>query len=274
VVTEKPRDSFTYKEVRRFEFDMLRKWGVKGVKIDFWQSDKQNVFQLYHDVMKDAADYKIMVNFHGCTLPRGWERTYPHLMSMEAVRGEECYIFDKAYPDKAPGQNTITPFTRNVVGPMDYTPVGFSDNNNKHKTTSAHELALAALFETGWLHFTDGAKSYLDLPSVPKDFLKQVPVAWDDTRFVAGYPGKYVVLARRKGNTWYLAGVNGQNIAWDEQLKLGSWLGQGKYELTLIKDGAEPRKLATEKQTFESGQELTVKMLPYGGFAGTLKPVK
>lgn len=120
-----------------------------------------------------------MVNFHGCTLPRGWERTWPHLMSMEAVRGEECYIFDPKYPESAPGQNTILPFTRNAVGPMDYTPVGLSDNKHPHLTTFAHELALSVLFESGWVHFTDKAESYLELPRVPKEFLKQVPVAWD-----------------------------------------------------------------------------------------------
>jgi alpha-glucosidase len=186
VVTEKPRDTLTSKPVRRFELDMLKKWGVKGIKVDFFQSDKQDVINLYHGILQDAADFQIMVNFHGCTLPRGWERTWPHLMSMEAVRGEECYIFDPKYPERAPMQNTIIPFTRNVVGPMDYTPVTFSDNRNPRRTTAAHELALAVLFETGWIHFADKAGSYLNLPAAPKEFLKHVPVAWDDTRFVAG----------------------------------------------------------------------------------------
>lgn len=274
IVTEKPRDCLVYKEVRRFELDLLKKWGVKGIKVDFFQSDKQEVMEIYHGIMKDAADFQIMVNFHGCTLPRGWERTYPHLMSMEAVRGEECYIFDPKYPVKAPLQSTIIPFTRNAIGPMDYTPVTFTDNNNKRLTSAAHELALSVLFESGWVHFADKAESYLSLPDEPKEFLKHVPVTWDDTKFVAGEPGQFVILARRHGDTWYITGVNGQNEPREEVVKPGAWLGAGKYDLVLIGDGAAARTFASEKKAFEAGQEFKVKMLPYGGFAATLKAAK
>jgi alpha-glucosidase len=274
VVTEKPRDSLCFKEVRRFEFNLLRQWGVKGVKVDFFQSDKQDVIGLYHAIMQDAAEQQIMVNFHGCTLPRGWSRTFPNLMAMEAVRGEECYIFDPKFPERAPVQNTITPFGRNVVGPMDYTPVGLSDNKYPHRTTVAHELALSVLFESGWLHFADKAEAYLELPPAPKEFLKKVPVAWDDTRFVAGYPGKFVVLARRKGETWYLTGVNGTSDPREELIKPGAWLGADACDLTLIGDGSEPRSFASTTQTFQAGQAFPVKMLPYGGFVATLKPVR
>jgi hypothetical protein len=259
--------------VRRFEFDLLRQWGVKGVKVDFFQSDKQEVIGLYHAIMQDAADYQIMVNFHGCTLPRGWSRTYPHLMSMEAVRGAECYIFAKEFPERAPEQNTITPFTRNVVGPMDYTPVAFTKHKYPHLTTSAHELALGVLFESGWVHFADKPEAYLNLPPAPKECLKNMPVDWDDTRFLAGYPGQFVILARRHGPDWYLAGVNGQNRPREERLKLGSWLGDAKYELIRIGDGPDGG-FASAKQTLSADQEFTISMLPYGGFVGTLKPGK
>ncbi|MGD2094987.1 MAG: glycoside hydrolase family 97 N-terminal domain-containing protein, partial [Phycisphaerales bacterium] len=114
-VTEKPRGAMFNGDVRRFELDMLKRWGIKGIKVDFFQSDKQDIIRLYHDILKDAADYQIMVNFHGCTLPRGWSRTYPHLMTMEAVKGEECYSFDRLYPKMALSLNTIVPFTRNAV---------------------------------------------------------------------------------------------------------------------------------------------------------------
>ena len=140
-----------------------------------------------------------MVNFHGCTLPRGWSRTYPHLMSMEAVRGEECYSFDQQFTTEAPVQNVILPFTRNAVGPMDYTPVMFTRTTFPHLTTNAHELALSVVFESGLLHFADGAEAYRSLPDAPKEFLKHVPTAWDETRFVAGEPGQLAVLARRNG---------------------------------------------------------------------------
>ncbi len=185
------------RKIRRFEFDRLAKWGVKGVKIDFFQSDKQNIMALYQEILEDAADYKIMVDFHGCTMPRGWSRTYPHLMSMEAVRGEECYLFDAKFPAYAPRHNTTLPFTRNTVGPMDYTPTMFQDNVQPLKTTPGHEIALPIVFESALLHFAGGPAEYRRLPDVPKQFLKTVPTVWDETRLLAGQPGKLCILARR-----------------------------------------------------------------------------
>lgn len=274
VVTEKPRDSLTYREVRRFELDLLRKWGVKGVKVDFFQSDKQDIMALYRGILEDAAEHRILVNFHGCTLPRGWERTFPNLMSMEAIRGAECYIFDEQFPRRAPVQNTITPFTRNVVGPMDYTPVAFSDNRYPHLTTCAHELALGVLFESGWVHFADKPEAYLGLPTEPKELLKQLPVTWDDIRFVDGYPGQFVVLARRKGETWYVAGVNGRNQPRELRVCPGSWLAAGARQLTLIADGNEARSFGVATRPFQSGEEFAVRLLPHGGFVATLAPAR
>lgn len=270
VVTEKPRDTLTYPEVRRFELELLSKWGVKGIKVDFFQSDKQDVISLYHGILKDAADAKIMINFHGCTLPRGWERTWPHLMSMEAVRGEECYIFDPKYPEEAPVQSTVLPFTRNVVGPMDYTPVSFSTNRYPRRSTAAHELALSVVFESGWLHFADKAEAYLNLPPAPKEFLKTVPVAWDDTRFLAGEPGEFVVLARRKRDTWYFAGINGVNKPREERIRLTPAIGGG--QLTRIGDGADQNSFSNDTISVEPGGTITVKFAPYGGFVGTIFP--
>lgn len=274
IVTEKPRDTLTQRPVRRFELELLKKWGVKGIKVDFFQSDKQNVIGLYHGMLQDAADFQIMLNFHGCTLPRGWERTWPHLMSMEAVRGAECYIFDPKYPERAPVQNTILPFARNAVGPMDFTPVTLSDNKYPHLTTVAHELALSVIFESGWLHFADKAEAYLGLPAAPKEFLKRVPVAWDDTRFVAGHPGQFVVLARRKGTTWYLAGINGQNEPRSLEIPIKPWLPKGRYEMVRIGDGADARSFDSQTQTLEVGGTINVKLAPRGGFVATLKPAK
>lgn len=195
-------------------------------------------------------------------------------MGMEAVRGEECYIFDVQYPERAPVQNTILPFTRNAVGPMDYTPVAFSDNKYAHKTSYAHELALAVLFESGWVHFADKAEAYRSLPPAPKQFLKEVPVAWDDTRFVAGYPGQYAVLARRHGETWYIAGASGSSARREASLELGDWLGDDTYELTLIGDGDSAHSFASASRSFNRTQALQVKMLPQGGFVAVLKRTK
>ena len=271
VVTEKPRDCFTYGPVRAFELDWMVEKGVKGAKIDFFQSDKQEVIALYQAIMRDAAQKKIMVNFHGCTLPRGWERTYPNLMSMEAVRGEECYIFDETYPKRAPVQNAILPFTRNAVGPMDYTPVGLTDNRHPHLTTWAHELALPIIFESGWLHFTDRAEAYLGLAESPKQYLKEIPVTWDETRFIAGYPGQYVILARRHEQRWYIAGINGSDQPRKEKIELPSWLGAGEHQLTLISDGSTARSLNSGNRTLRSGEALEINFLPFGGFVGVIQ---
>ncbi|HNS19029.1 MAG TPA: glycoside hydrolase family 97 catalytic domain-containing protein [Sedimentisphaerales bacterium] len=272
-VSEKPRGLMTHREIRREEFQTLKRWGIKGVKVDFFQSDKQNIIQLYHDILLDAADAGIMVNFHGCTLPRGWSRTYPHLMSMEAVRGEECYSFDEKFTTEAPIHNVILPFTRNVVGPMDYTPVMFQDNVYRHLTTYCHELALPVIFESGWLHFAGGPKEYLDLPDAPKNFLKAVPVAWDDTKFLAGEPGEYVVLARKSGKTWYVAGINGQDAGRDVDVTL-SFLDDTHYTVTLIADGKTPREFETDSEAVTAQDHLEVRLLPYGGFTAVLTPTK
>ena len=273
-VTEMPRGMFDLPSVRRFELDRLKSWGVKGVKVDFFQSDKQNILSLYQDILADAAERKIMVNFHGCTMPRGWSRTWPNLMSMEAVRGEESYIFDKAYPDKAPSYNTILPFTRNVIGPMDYTPVGFSNNRYPHKTSNAHELALPVIFESGWLHFTDSVQSYRSQPEYVKDFLKAVPTAWDDTRLIDGLPGSHAVLARRKGDTWFVAGINGQDKA--RTVTLDSIvLGKGDWTLDLITDGDNPKSFGhSAPQAVLPVKPVTIPMAAFGGFVGRLSPAR
>jgi hypothetical protein len=154
---------------------------------------------------------------------------------------------------------------------MDYTPVGFSDNTHPHRTTVAHELALSVLFESGWVHFTDKPEAYLGLPPEPKNFLKHVPVAWDETRFVAGYPGQLAILARRKGDTWYVAGVNGKNEAREQQVATASWLPSEPRQLQLIGDGKDARSFDTRTETLAPGQGFVVKMRPSGGFVATLK---
>jgi len=274
VVTEKPRDCLFHPEVRRFELQLLKHWGVRGVKVDFFQSDKPAVIALYHDILKDAAAFGIMVNFHGCTLPRGWSRTYPHLMSMEAVKGEECYLFDPQFPDRAPEQNTITPFTRNVVGPMDYTPLALSHGKYPHKTTAGHELALTVLFESAWVHFADDPDVYRRLPDPIKQFLRELPVAWDDTRFVAGYPGRHVVLARRHGQGWYLAGVNGRNQPLRLSLDLKRILAAGDYRVTVMGDDPSGQSFATDSRALGAADPLQVSLLPYGGFVAHIAPVR
>ena len=273
IVTEAPRDRMSDKSIRQREFRSLRNLGVKGVKVDFFQSDKQNIIQHYLNILRDAADYQMMVNFHGCTLPRGWTRTYPHLMTMEAVKGAECYIFNKDYPAFAPWHNTILAFTRNVVGPMDYTPVTFSDNKHAHITTNAHELALSVVFESGWLHFADRVSAYENLPAVPKNFLRKVPTAWDDIHFISGEPGKLAIIARRKGKEWYVGGINGESNARNEKISL-DFLAGGSYAMTLIRDGGDDRTFSDETSTVSARDVLEIKLRPHGGFVIHLEPVQ
>ena len=270
-VTEKPRDRMFDKDLRRKEFQLLKNLGVKGVKVDFFQSDKQNIIQLYEDILKAAADFQIMVNFHGCTLPRGWSRTYPHLMSMEAVRGAESYIFDPLFPKQAPSHNAILPFTRNVVGPMDYTPVAFSNNNYPHLTTAVHELALSVVFESGWIHFADRVAAYRNLPDRPRQFLKQVPAAWDELYFVDGAPSRFVVLARRKGEQWFIGGINGTPNEKTISIKF-DFLHANTWKMLEIRDGDPQNPFVEAVRQVKRSDLLEIPMNAYGGFVLHLMP--
>ncbi len=206
-----PKYRLNKPEDREKEFAWCEKIGVAGVKIDFFSGDNQMNMSYCIDLLESAAKHHLTVNFHGATIPRGWQRTYPNLLSTEGVYGAEWYNNVPTFTDKAACHNATLPFTRNVIGPMDYTPCAFSDSQHPHITTNPHELALTVLFESGLQHIADRPESLLAQPQEVKDFFSELPAAWDETKFVCGYPGEYVVLARRKGTTWYIAGINGTN---------------------------------------------------------------
>jgi alpha-glucosidase len=256
-----------FPETRKAELQKIKSWGVKGIKVDFFDSDKQPVMQRYFDILRDAAELKIMVNFHGSTLPRGWERTYPHLVSMESVKGAEGYG-RQDFCNRAPMHNTILPFTRNVVGSMDYTPVTFTNKREAiRQTTFGHELALSVVFESGVFHFADRMTSYQSLPAAPKDFLKQIPVAWDETRYIAGMPGQYVVVARRKGSNWYLGGINGLNQPQEVTFDLPFL--KKEATLNVITDGKEAGTFSTN-EVKTNGKAIKIMLLDRGGFVATI----
>ena len=211
-----PKYRLNKPEDREKEFAWCERLGVAGVKIDFFSGDNQMNMEYCLDLLESAARHHLLVNFHGATIPRGWQRTWPNLMSTEGVYGAEWYNNVPTFTAKAASHNATLPFTRNVVGPMDYTPCAFSDSQHPHITTHAHELALTVLFESGLQHLADKPESYLAQPQEVQDFLSRLPAVWDETRFVSGYPGESVVLARRSGSTWYIAGINGT----DEEKKL------------------------------------------------------
>ena len=204
-----PKYRLNKPEDREKEFAWCERLGVAGVKIDFFSGDNQMNMEYCLDLLESAARHHLLVNFHGATIPRGWQRTWPNLLSTEGVYGAEWYNNVPTFTAKAASHNATLPFTRNVVGPMDYTPCAFSDSQHPHITTHAHELALTVLFESGLQHLADKPESYLAQPQEVQDFLSRLPAVWDETRFVSGYPGESVVLARRSGSTWYIAGING-----------------------------------------------------------------
>lgn len=265
-----PNDRINTDEKRARELAWLRKIGVDGVKVDFFAGDQQKTMNYYISILEDAAKYKLMVNFHGATLPRGWNRTYPNLMTVEGVYGAEWYNNRPTLTDKAAAHNATLPFTRNVVGPMDYTPVTFTDSQHKHITSHGHELALSVVFESGIQHFADRPSGYRDLPEPPKNFLKTVPVAWDDTKLIDGYPGEKVVIARKKGGQWYLGGINGTDGVKTLAITF-DFLENQTAQLELIQDGEDRTSFKTEKMTVKKGQTIEVPCLPRGGFVGTLQ---
>jgi hypothetical protein len=265
-----PNDRLQTAEKRAKEFSWLNEIGVFGIKVDFFAGDQQDMMKYYIDILKDAAKYHLMVNFHGATIPRGWARTYPNLMTTEAVYGAEWYNNGPVLTDKAAAHNTTLPFTRNVIGSMDYTPVTFSNSQNPHITSYAQELALSVVFESGFQHFADRPSAYEMLPAVPKDFLKHVPVSWDDTKLIDGYPGEKIIIARRKGNRWYLGGLNGLDQTQGLIVKF-DFLDKSSYNFQLIKDGENKESFSSEMIKIKKGDTLKIDCLPRGGFVGVLE---
>ena len=208
---------------RKQEMRWLQSQGVKGIKVDFFGGDKQETLRLYEEILSDADDHGLMVIFHGCTLPRGWERMYPNYVGSEAVLASENMIFNQHFCDEEAFNACLHPFIRNSVGSMEFGGCFFNRRLNKgnnggttRRTTDVFQLATAVLFQNPVQNFALTPNNLTDVSPVCIDFMKEVPTEWDESRFVDGYPGKYVVLARRHGDSWYLAAVN----ATKEPLKL------------------------------------------------------
>jgi alpha-glucosidase len=199
-----------YDEHKRTEnLDKMVAAGVRGVKVDFWCSDRQEAIAAQQDLMRDAAAHKLVVNLHGCTIPRGWQRTWPNFLSCEAVLGSETYYYDSHYTEKAAELDTVLPFTRNAVGPMDLTPIACSPRKYARTTTAAHQLAAAIIFTCGIVHYADQPEFFESLPHDALQIFRDAPARWDETRCLTGEPGKSAVFARRSGKSWFIAGING-----------------------------------------------------------------
>ena len=208
--------------VRKREMQWLQSVGVKGIKVDFFGGDKQETMRLYEEILSDADDHGLMVIFHGCTLPRGWERMYPNYVGSEAVLASENIVFDQRHCDLEAAHATLHPVLRNTVGCMEF---GGSFQNkymnrdnkpreNRHVNTrpctSTFSLATAILYQNPIQNFALAPNNLEDAPAVSMDFMREVPTTWDEVRFIDGYPGKYLVMARRHGDTWYVAAINAE----------------------------------------------------------------
>ena len=256
-------------EDREKEFAWCERIGVAGVKVDFFGGDNQANMDYCIELMECAARHHLLINFHGATVPRGWQRTYPNLLSTEGVYGAEWYNNVPTFTDRAAAHNATLPFTRNVIGPMDYTPCAFSDSQHPHITTHAHELALTVLFESGLQHLADRPESFLAQPQVVQNFLGKLPAVWDETKLIGGYPGDHAVIARRSGKTWYVAGINGRESFRTFSLQgLAKMVGKVR-SVSCFLDANEDRAWQLAEQ---DALPASVQVRPRGGFVLVVNP--
>lgn len=248
----------------------MRDNGVDAIKVDFFGGDKQETFRLYEDILSDAADYGIDVVFHGCTLPRGWERMYPNFVGSEAVLASENMIFDQKFCDKEALHATLHPFIRNSAAIMEYGGTFLNkrmnkgnDGGNVRRTTDAFQLAVAVLFQNPVQNFALAPNNLTDAPAVALDFMKKVPTTWDDTKYIAGYPGQYAVVARRHGDTWYVAGVS--NLDKPVKLEIALPMFAKGQKLQMINDNKKGEPVKTEL-TVKNPAKVAVTLNPSSGF--------
>jgi hypothetical protein len=222
------------------KLDEMTAAGICGVKVDFWCSDRQEAVAAQQSLMRAAAARHLVVNLHGCTIPRGWQRTWPNVLSTEAVLGDESYFYEPRYTQKAAELNTVLPFTRNAAGPMDVTPAACSPKKYARTTTAAHELAAAIIFTSGIIHYADRPEFFESLPPQALQIFKDAPARWDETRCLLGEPGQIAVFARRSGQSWFIAGINGTGAALPVNLDLSAFR---KYRRRLmIAEGADANR--------------------------------
>ncbi len=270
-----PRNCMDNIVARKKEMAWMKSIGVKGIKVDFFGSDKQQTMQLYEDILSDANDYGIQVIFHGCTLPRGWERMYPNYISSEAVLASENVFFTEHHAKKEGFELTMHPFCRNAVASMDWGGTIMNkylseDNKSRHRryTTDVFEMAAAIMNQAAIQCIAIYPNNLTELPQHEIDFLKGVPTTWDETQFVDGYPGKYAVVARRHANKWYVAGLNGTDKVMKLTLSLPMLAGKTVtyYYETANKDKKTLWPVSQMKTVkVDKKGNLKVEMQPQGG---------
>lgn len=251
-------------EKRKKRFKELADMGVKGVKIDFWCSDRQEVMSTLQSVFEDAAKEHLLVNLHGTTVPRGWHRTWPNFVTAEAILGTESYFYEPRFPEMAAQQNTVLPFTRNVAGPADYTPFALTFRKYTRLNTAVHELSMAMIYTSGIIHFADSEEVFNSLPNELKDLLKEMPATWDKTEYVIAEPGQAIVLSRKKDNLSYIIGINGTNTKLPVSIDLTKY-GKGFSKFRIISEGKDPL-MDFNVQTNPISSKWQYTLAPKGGF--------
>jgi hypothetical protein len=254
---------------RKKEMKWLRQVGVKGLKVDFFGGDKQETMRVYEDILSDANDYGLMIDFHGATLPRGWERMYPNYVGSEAVVASEMLIFSQGVRDQEAFNATLHPFIRNSVAAMEFGGVLLNkflvksnEGRNKRLTTDAFQLATAILFQNPVQMFGLTPNNLTDVPAFEIDFMKTVPTTWNETLYIDGYPGKHAVIARRNGSQWYVAGVNAQK----EPLKLTLNLPMLSGKKVRIYNDDASKVTYTKEIEIKKNGDVEIEIQPSGGF--------
>jgi hypothetical protein len=267
-----PKNRMNRSVVRKKEMAWMQSIGVKGIKVDFFGGDKQETMKLYEEILSDANDYGLTVIFHGCTLPRGWERMYPNFAGSEAVLASENLIFTQHANDHEAYNAALHPFIRNSVASMDFGPVLLNKRHNRNndggttrRTTETFQMATAVLFQSPIQNFGITPNNLTEQPSFVIDFMKKIPTLWDETLLIDGYPGKYVVLARRHGEQWYVAGINAGKEEKMITLRLPMLTGKS----LLLYNDRNDRTAQLLQQKLTAKGELVVTLQPEGGFIVT-----
>ena len=264
---QSPKNKMDRSAVRRKEMAWMQQNGILGIKVDFFGGDKQPMMQLYEDILTDANEFGIQVIFHGCTLPRGWERMYPNYVASEAVLASENLHFGQAACDAEARNAAIHPFIRNTVGSMDFGGSAlnkFYNADNQHGTrrvtSEVYALATAVLFQSSVQHFALAPNNLTDASAWAIDFMKQVPTTWDEVRFIDGYPGRYIILARRCGNKWYVSGINAEKEPLKKTLTLPMF-----DKNTLVTIYSDDAQLNGSMKTQKAGKAIKVTIPCNGG---------
>ncbi len=260
-----PKDKLLTHESRIAEFTKLQQMGIKGIKVDFFAGDGQSMINYYQDILEDAATYHLLVNFHGATLPRGWQRTYPNLMTTEAVYGYEMITFGQKDADTAAPHMVMSAFVRNAFDPMDFTPVNlYKIPRIERRTSGTFEMATATIFLSGIQHFAESPEGMAHMPETVKNYMQNIPSHWDDVKFIDGYPGKFYAVARRSGSKWYIAAINGDTAS--KQITINKIPFIAPFKTGTLFTTNDAREIVTEMKTVYANKTETITIKANDGF--------